>query len=196
MRLGARGCRGMTLIELMVALAVFAVLGTLTYRGTAQMIASRTGMEAQLQRWRDIGRAVNRIELEVLQAAAPTPATGTQRKPAMQLDSYLGKAQLTLLGLSTGHGVELIAFRHTDNRIEWLRRADALPDSATESDVLLDNVSAVRWRFLGQQGWINTWPAAAASDATDANAPVLPRALRLELDLPDVGTVSRTYALR
>jgi general secretion pathway protein J len=185
----------MTLIELMVALAVFAVLGTLTYRGTAQMIASRAGMETQLQRWRDIGRAVNLIELEVLQAAAPTPTAGSQRKPAMQLDSDQGKAQLTLLGLSTGRGVELIAFRHTGSRIEWLRRADALPDSATESDVLLDNVSAVRWRFLGQQGWIDTWPATIAA-ATDANAPVLPRALRLELDLPDVGTVSRTYALR
>lgn len=189
-RTRARHCRGMTLIELMVALAVFAVLGTLTYRGTAQMINSRTGMEAQLQRWRDIGRAVNLIELEVLQTAAPAPSPGGNRKPAMQLGSYQGKPQLTLLGLSTGHGVELIAFRHTDNRIEWLRRADALPESATESDLLLDNVTAVRWRFLGNQGWADTWPLATT------DAPALPRALRLELDLPDVGTVSRTYALR
>lgn len=190
MKRGSRHCRGMTLIELMVALAVFAVLGTLTYRGTAQMIDSRASMETQLQRWRDIGRAVNLIELEVLQTAAPAQSAGGSRRPVMQLGSYLGKPQLTLLGLSTGHGVELIAFRHTDNRIEWLRRPDSMPESATESDVLLDNVSAVRWWFLGTQGWGNAWPSAAD------NTLALPRALRVELDLPDVGTVSRTYALR
>lgn len=184
----ARRCQGMTLIELMVALAVFAVLGTLTYRGTAQMIDSRTAMETQLQRWRDIGRAVNLIELEVLQIAAPSENGG--RRAAMQLSSYLGKPQLTLLGLSSGHGVEVVAFRHAEDRIEWLRRADALPESATESDPLLDNVAAVRWHFLADTGWSNAWPPATA------DAPAVPRALRLELDLPDVGTVSRTYALR
>ncbi|MBN8284156.1 PDZ domain-containing protein [Zoogloea sp.] len=45
--------RGLTLIELMVALAIFAVLGVLSYRGLAEVATSRTHLEAGFERWQE-----------------------------------------------------------------------------------------------------------------------------------------------
>ena len=77
--------RGLTLIELMVALAIFAVLGVLSYRALAEVSTSRTRLEDGFERWRNIGRAMQRIDADLLQVVAPAaanpaanPATGPQ----------------------------------------------------------------------------------------------------------------------
>ena len=63
----ARRQRGLTLIELMVALAIFAVLGVLSYRALAEVSTSRTRLEEGFERWRSIGRAMQRIDADLLQ---------------------------------------------------------------------------------------------------------------------------------
>ena len=51
-----RHLRGLTLIELMVALAIFAVLGVLSYRALAEAAHSSTRISESFERWRIIGR--------------------------------------------------------------------------------------------------------------------------------------------
>ncbi|HRP98513.1 MAG TPA: prepilin-type N-terminal cleavage/methylation domain-containing protein, partial [Rhodocyclaceae bacterium] len=73
---GPLRCRGLTLVELVVALAVFAILGTLTWRGTAQLVDGGAAVDRELERWREIGRALHIIESELLQVVAPAAASG------------------------------------------------------------------------------------------------------------------------
>lgn len=180
--------RGMTLIELLVALAVFAVLGTLTWRGTTQMIDSRQILEHELQRWRELGRALHVIENELLQAVG-TGVEPARRPAAMVHSTAESGSRLSFLAL-TGGALEQVTFSHAGDRLEWLRRPAGAPESALESDPLVERVRTVRWQFLDTSGWSTTWPSG------NERAKELPRAVRIDLDLADLGTVSRTYALR
>ena len=70
--------------------------------------------------------------------------------------------------------------------MRWSSR-DAVGEPAVEP--LLANVRGLRWRFLLNNNRIDAWPPGN-------NAVVLPDAIILELDLPDVGTLTRMISLR
>lgn len=192
--------RGLTLIELMVALAIFAALGVLSYRALAEVATSRTRLEENFERWRAIGRAMQRIDTDLIQAAAPNRASlGTAlpgdaiapTTPAMLLTRAAngGGPEFQFLRLDDTRGVRRVGYRMVDGHLEWLRWSgrDALGEP--ETDLLLDKVSGVRWRFLLNNNRLDAWPPGDARIS-------LPDAVILELDLPDVGTLTRMVALR
>lgn len=179
--------QGLTLIELVVALAVFAVLGTLTYRGTAQLIDSRQRLGGELERWRAVERALNLIDTDLQQLAAPQPVAGGAA--AIELRRSGEETELRLLSLSSADTARRIAFRHAGGRLEWLRWPGRDPRETPQIDTLLDPVTAVRWRFLGNDGWLDHWPPRSTPNS-------IPAGVELQLDLPGAGTLTRLYALR
>ena len=190
----ARRQRGLTLIELMVALAIFAVLGVLSYRALAEVSTSRTRLEDGFERWRSIGRAMQRIDADLLQLVAPAASASTtanvQASPALLLTrAASGGAELQLLRLDDARGVRRVGYRLVDGRLEWLRWSgrDAFGEPVAEP--LLANVRNVRWRFLTGGNRIDAWPPGERRHT-------LPDAVILELELPDHGTLTRFIALR
>ncbi|WP_341645104.1 type II secretion system minor pseudopilin GspJ [Thauera sp. SDU_THAU2] len=183
--------RGLTLIEVMVALAVFAALGMLTWKATSQLADARQHVGAEFERWNAISNAAHRIGNELQQIV---PAAG-----ALRLDA--GGATGRASGMSGGLDFTVPAgqdglpararFMLTERRLEWWLWDGSRPAEAPERLALLDEVDAVRWRFLHAGRWHDSWPP-----RDDPAAPPLPAAVTLELDLPDAGTLLRTYALR
>lgn len=185
---------GLTLIELMVALAIFAVLGVLSYRALAEVSTSRTRLEDGFERWRSIGRAMQRIDADLLQVVAPAANAGTaagpQPSPALLLTrAASGGAELQLLRLDEARGVRRVGYRLVDGRLDWLRWSgrDAFGEPLIEP--LLGNVREVRWRFLTGGTRVDAWPPGERRNT-------LPDAVILELELPDHGTLTRFIALR
>lgn len=188
-----KGARGLTLIELTVALAVFAVLGLLSWRALSHTSAQQAMISAELQRWRDIGRAVLRVETELLQIAPPVLVEGPHAPPvlAWRRLPVEGDHELHLLVVEGGReSVRRVGFRFTNERLEWVRWPGRLPEGDAGSVLLLDGVRAVQWRFLRQGRLLAGWPA------DDPAAGALPQAIELELELADAGTVTRLFALR
>lgn len=190
----ARRQRGLTLIELMVALAIFAVLGVLSYRALAEVSTSRTRLEEGFERWRSIGRAMQRIDADLLQLVAPatssSPTTSAQASPPLLLTrAASGGAELQLLRLDEARGVRRVGYRLVDGRLDWLRWSgrDAFGEPTVEP--LLGNVRNVRWRFLTGGNQVDAWPPGDRRGT-------LPDAVILELELPDHGTLTRFIALR
>lgn len=190
----ARRQRGLTLIELMVALAIFAVLGVLSYRALAEVSTSRTRLEEGFERWRSIGRAMQRIDTDLLQLVAPatssSPTTSAQASPPLLLTRAAGGgAELQLLRLDEARGVRRVGYRLVDGRLDWLRWSgrDAFGEPTVEP--LLGNVRNVRWRFLTGGNRVDAWPPGDRRGT-------LPDAVILELELPDHGTLTRFIALR
>lgn len=186
--------RGLTLIELMVALAIFAVLGVLSYRALAEVSTSRTRLEEGFERWRSIGRAMQRIDADLLQLVAPaassSPTTSAQASPPLLLTrAASGGAELQLLRLDEARGVRRVGYRLVDGRLDWLRWSgrDAFGEPTVEP--LLGNVRNVRWRFLTGGNRVDAWPPGDRRGT-------LPDAVILELELPDHGTLTRFIALR
>ncbi|MBL8444740.1 MAG: type II secretion system minor pseudopilin GspJ [Zoogloeaceae bacterium] len=196
---GRKRAGGLTLIEVMVALAVFAVLGTLTYRGTAQLILARTQIEHELERWREIDRALQIVETELMQIVAPAITPGSTRTPSLQVQQSELSSELQILSLSQAAGVERVSFEFRDDSLAWVRRPEAQAAATPERDILLARVDAVRWRFLTPAGWNDRWPAPGGTTSpgtTTGSANSLPAAIEIVLDLPDIGRITRLHALR
>lgn len=183
--------RGLTLIELMVALTIFAVLGVLSYRALAEVGTSRTRLEENFERWRSIGRAMQRIDTDLLQLVAPAnPTPAAQASPALLLTrAASGGPELQFLRLDDSRGVRRVGYRLVDGRLDWLRWSgrDAFGEPVVEP--LLGNVRDVRWRFLTGGNLVDAWPPGDRRSA-------LPDAVILELELADHGTLTRFIALR
>ena len=192
----AAGQRGLTLIELMVALAIFAILGVLSYRALAEVATSNSRLEENFERWRTISRTLQRIDTDLIQVVAPARSSkATPGSPQSGAAMILGRAangggpELQFLRLDDSRGVRRVGYRLVDGRLDWLRWSgrDAVGEPAVEP--LLANVRGLRWRFLLNNNRIDAWPPGN-------NAVVLPDAIILELDLPDVGTLTRMISLR
>lgn len=192
--------RGLTLIELMVALAIFAILGVLSYRALSEVATSHDRLEANFERWRAIGRSMQRIDTDLLQAVAPgdqrgtpggLPTLGSTSTPAMILGRAAsgGGPEFQFLRLDDSRGVRRVGFRLVDGRLEWLRWSGREPLGEPTVEPLLDNIRDLRWRFLYNNNRLDAWPPGDRRAA-------LPDAVILELDLPDVGTITRMIALR
>jgi len=195
----ARRQRGLTLIELMVALAIFAILGVLSYRALAEVATSRGRLEDNFNRWRAISRAVQRLDADLIQIAAPArrdaAAGGPPQAASTTAPLILGRAangggpELQLLRLDDNRGVRRVGYRLVDGRLDWLRWSGREAFGEPQVEPLLGDVRGIRWRFLLNNNRLDAWPPG------DTRA-VLPDAIILELDLPDVGVLTRVVALR
>ena len=195
----ARRQRGLTLIELMVALAIFAILGVLSYRALAEVATSRGRLEDNFNRWRAISRAVQRLDADLIQIAAPArrdaAAGGPPQAASTTAPLILGRAangggpELQLLRLDDNRGVRRVGYRLVDGRLDWLRWSGREAFGEPQVEPLLGDVRGIRWRFLLNNNRLDAWPPG------DTRA-VLLDAIILDLDLPDVGVLTRVVALR
>ena len=188
-----RRARGVTLIELMVALAIFAVLGLLSYRAVAVSAEARSDLSARFERWRDIGRLFQTAESDLLQTVArPGAPVSDPERAALALVPPLagGGPALTFLKLDGARGgVRRRGYLLEGGKIfllRWPGIDTALPPAR---DVLLDHVQGLRFTVIAQDGRrMSAWPAERSA--------ALPAAVEMELDLPDAGTLRRFFVLR
>jgi general secretion pathway protein J len=204
--------RGLTLIELLVALAVFAVLGVLSWRSTAQMLAGDRRLHAETERWQALERSFGLLEQDLLQVAGSAglelctpPGTGGSTPKIFQSESPEGAATgdpasppdsvrgntLGLLTLAPGSGTRRVAWRQVGDRLEWRRWPDGGNPVLAAADIVLDGVRSLRWQVLAAGGGLHDcWPLPGQSGNK------LPAALVIRLELADIGPVERWYALR
>jgi general secretion pathway protein J len=78
--------RGFTLVELLVALAIFAIMSGFAYRALTAMLDSREALAKESRKWRDISLFVGRVERDVA-AILPRIATSAGQVPLAALSS-------------------------------------------------------------------------------------------------------------
>lgn len=160
---------GFTLVELLVALAIFALLAAFAYRGLNAMLEGRVALERESRKWRDVALFVGRLERDVgavLQRKS-TGASGTSQAP---VSSHL-EASMVREGLAlTRSGSPLqenalaapqrIAYRLREGHVERLAWAgvDASPREEPEPVAVLASVGALAFRFMDPRGdWRPSW---------------------------------------
>lgn len=197
-----RGTRGLTLIELMVALAVLGVVGVLTWRATSHLIDARQRIGDELSRWQAVAHASALIERELLQIAPPELAEGGGSLPTLVLEGRTDGSRSRLGWRVVGgeHAFARIEIRHADGKLEALIWPDRAAQAPPTRLALLDRVTAVRWQVLSAGRRHEQWPppagAASRPNAQRPSAAPLPEAVELSLELADVGTITRIFALR
>jgi general secretion pathway protein J len=186
---------GLTLIEMLVALAVFAVLGVMGYRATATAMESRQRVAAELQRWRDIANFIQIIELDLTQIVERPGniATGSSTTAgALSLTQSKGAAELSFLKLDGGGAtVRRRGYRLDGQRLVQLRWPGTDAASIPEAHPILEKVTTWRCTVLAADGQrYPVWP-----EAKDGKQ-IMPAAVDVELEISDVGTIRRLVALR
>lgn len=191
---------GFTLIELIVAMGIFAILALMAYGGLDSVILSKEHTQAELQRTRQIQLTFNHLQTDIEQII---------NRPAR--DELGGE----LPALSAGQGDDLLMqftrggrpnpakqTRSTLLRVAWkledgkLERiiwpfVDRAQDARSITTPLLDKVSEVKLRFLdAQNAWHDTWPSINQSVQPGQLIP-LPLAAEVTLVLKDWGEITR-----
>jgi general secretion pathway protein J len=185
-----RGGAGLTLIELMVALAVVAVLGVISYRAVAAASESRARLSDQDRRWSDITRFVQTAESDMLQMVARPQ--GSVAAPSLQFapgDAGNG-VEISFLKLDGARSTaRRVGYRLDGTHLILLRWPGTDATSLPSQDVVLDQVKSLRFAFVANGKSNAAWPPFPTQTS------VLPDAIDMQLELADAGTVRRLVAL-
>jgi len=195
-----RGLSGFTLIEVLVALAVFGVMSMLAYSALGSTLSNADYLTDRMERLQSVQRTVRFLSSDLLQLS-PRPIRselGDTYIPALR--SALGSEfalELTHGGWGNPVGLprgtlQRVAYRIEDDellRYHWgvLDRTYANEPVVT---VLLDDVESLYFRFYSPTGEPSeVWPPQSLQGG--AGMRTRPRAVEIVLTLPDQGEITR-----
>ncbi|MDH3613414.1 MAG: type II secretion system minor pseudopilin GspJ [Gammaproteobacteria bacterium] len=192
--------RGFTLIEVLVALAVFGVMSMLAYAALGSTLSNADYLTDRMDRLQSIQRTVRYLSTDLIQAA-PRPVRselGDGFSPALQTSlSSEFVLELTHGGWGNPAGLprgtlQRVAYRLEDDelvRYHWrvLDRTFANEPIAT---VLLDDVESLFFRYYHVNDEVSEiWPLLAQQGPGDLRS--RPRAVEIVLTLVDQGEIRR-----
>ena len=185
---------GFTLIEVIVAVAVFSLAMALAYGGLNAIVDARRQLDDEADTLARLQFAVSLLERD-LRSAVQRPVRDRygQRQPALSLRD--GRLSLT----RGGYANALAASRAELQRVDWFWRQDELlrqsaaqlvGGDAAESVELLDRIEGLQIEVMGADlRWQERWPPLGGS------AESLPQAVRLRLVGERFGRVERVFEL-
>ena len=192
-----------TLIEVLVAMAIFGVMSALAYMTLAQTLNNAEMLGERMDRLQAIQRTMTALSTELLQATPrPIRADLGQYEPALR-SSFGGDfaLELTHNGWPNSAGVPRRTPRRAADRVEdnelgryhWIV-LDRTAFNVPVASVVLEDLDSLTCLFLQfNDEWVDQWPPLAAGAAS--NSHVLPRAVEITLILPDEGELTRVVEM-
>jgi general secretion pathway protein J len=198
-----KAVRGFTLLELLIAIAIFALLGLGTYRMLDSVLQTDKVTRSHEAQLRELVRAMAAFERDLLQVQArPVRDPFGESRPAL-----LGEAgDAGALELSrSGWRNPLAQPRASLQRVRWQRSGeqwqrlywtvlDQAQDSEPQVQQALDGVTALQLRYRDAKGgWHDSWPPESGPE--EDSLALLPQALELLLEHRRYGQLRRLLRL-
>jgi general secretion pathway protein J len=193
---------GFTLLELLVALFVTAVMFAIGYGAITQALENRERVQVQQRRLNELQRAMRTLVQDFAQAV-PRPvrdALGSGEEAAFVADPRVtGLVALTRAGYGNVAGAQRPALQ----RVEYLVEGDALlritwpvldrsQSTPAQRRVLLRGLRGARLRYLDVTGeWLPQWPPPTSSLPPQRRQRLRPLAVEITLDTEDFGPLVR-----
>jgi general secretion pathway protein J len=192
---------GFTLLEILVALIIFALLSIMTYRGLTTVIQTRTHLAQENRKWRAVAMLFARMEqdLSMLAKRPVRDVSDLTVPPFVAKPIAQGEQDAQLMFTRMGFPEQTNALAGP-LRCGYRLRGDVIeqvlwpaPDSAPRAvpviNTLLENVATVEFQYLDSAGaWHTRWPL-------PGNKLVFPAAVQIVLELKSKERVTRLFAL-
>jgi general secretion pathway protein J len=189
--------RGFTLLELLIAVAIFAVVGVMAYGGLQAVLTQQEIARQNADRFREIQFAVQQLSRDLYQLH-PRPVReelGDGTRSAMLADArnrYV--VEFTRGGWSNPlaqprAGVQRVAYDVDGDRLmrlHWFAPDHTLAEDPVERE-LLSGVREFRLRFFSAGNWSEDWPPGLSGE----DPAHLPTALEFIIELEDWGELRR-----
>lgn len=196
--------RGFSLLELLVALAVFAALAAAAYGGLGQLARTRAALAERQDRLAAVTRAFASLERDLRQAVSRPVLGNSGSEPLPALAGAPNAIEFTRLGYANPRAeprshLERVAYALDAGALRRGRYAvlDRAPGSLPATTTLLERAGELRLRYFGCDGaWRDAWPPSTRLGCSTAQPPeLLPRAVEFRFLLPDLGEIRRLVEL-
>ena len=128
--------RGFTLIEALLALAIFGMIAVLAYRATSALSDGEARLSVEAQRWRTLEALFTRFESDIRQAVPRSVRVGASSEPAW-------------VATASGNQSALVFTRAGGWRRNWpLLGEDDVPRGVRLTLTLADGARIDRWFAL------------------------------------------------
>ena len=203
MQMKAERGAGFTLLELLVAVAVLAVMSVLAYGGLRSVVDTRQHVElvsGQLAALQMTFTALARDIEQTIPRPVRDPYLGADAEPALRGEFQLAVAplELTRSGWRNPASLERATIQRVAWRLEegtlirsFWSHPDRLSTTPAQEVAMLEEVAGVRLRYRGEEDqWLESWPPAGSEDPAG-----LPRAVEVEIDVARWGSVTRLFVV-
>ncbi len=188
--------QGFTLLEILIAIAVFSVLSLAAYQVLQGVISSDQISSEHTQRLKQLQRAMLIIERDITQMVARTTRTGAEpSKNFLRAGKFIAESEsdgieFVRLGWSNPQGqfprsnLVRVAYRIKENNLErlYFLYPDIVSGQEPEVQVLINDVNSLTLRY-----WDKSWQTSWSQNDK------LPAGIAMEFDFEAYGVVTRLF---
>jgi general secretion pathway protein J len=192
--------RGFTLIEILVAMVIVAIIGVMAYGGLHRLINLQEHTAASMRRLQLLQQALTIMTRDFSQLD-PRPVRDPLGGAPLAAFMSTPQSQPPLVFTRGGWSNPLADVRSTEERVAYqldketlLRLSwpelDVPAQTAPVKQVLLTDVTQFDLRYMdGNGGWQTQWPPLNADSS--AYITQLPRAVEIDITVKDIGRITR-----
>jgi general secretion pathway protein J len=184
---------------MVVAVAVFAVVSAVVFTGLSATLTGSDHTGRAAERLADIQTALATVGRDLRQVA-PRPIRNAfgETEPAVvwrEGEIWITRGGLDPLYAQPPSPLRRVGYALDEAEGGLLRLSHATADlpigAEPATQVLLTGVESLRFRFHTGEGWVDQWPPLQAGN----DAPELPAAIAMRIELEDYGAIERSFRL-
>lgn len=192
--------RGFTLLEILVATVILAIMGLMAYRAVGEAQVAVAAADVHMGRLREVQRALHLLVMD-FRTLAPRPVRETigdgYRAALLRDPNSVSLVELSHAGWPNGAGtprgtVQRVQYRIEDRKLireHWNVTDPTLANLPVKRE-LLDDVVRVEIRYMNAgREWVPQWPP--LNSTSDFGFRMRPLAVEITVELADYGELRR-----